>query len=147
MTEATPHPPAPRSPVRVVLLGFGVVGRGVTRAAAKRPGLEIAGVIVRRPELDRRPATELVPEAPPDLRLSTDGPAVLATARPDVVLVATRSSLPSDRRTRWASEVPASTPCEPAPRHRSRRPAASGESAAEAAPTHSPARTLAGGRR
>lgn len=79
--------------MRVVLLGFGVVGRGVLRAAARRPGLEIVGVIVRRPELDGRPATELVAEAPPGLRLSTDGPAVLARARPDVVLVATRSTL------------------------------------------------------
>jgi hypothetical protein len=83
-----------RSSVRVVLLGFGVVGRGVLRAVAGRSGLEIVGIIVRRPELNGRPATELVAEAPPGLRLSTDGPAVLATTRPDVVLVATRSSLP-----------------------------------------------------
>jgi hypothetical protein len=83
-----------RSPARVVLLGFGVVGRGVLRAAARRPGLDVVGIIVRRPELDGRPASELVGEAPAGLRLSTDGPAVLATTRPDVVLVATRSTLP-----------------------------------------------------
>ena len=98
MSERRQEPPrqghAIAPPVRVVLLGFGVVGRGVLRAAASRPGLGIVGVIVRRPALDGRPATEFVPEAPPGLRLSTDGPAVLASARPDVVLVATRSTLP-----------------------------------------------------
>lgn len=88
------RPPANRPPVRVVLLGFGVVGRGVLRGAARRPGLDIVGIIVRRPELDGRPATKFVAEAPPGLRLSTNGPAVLATTRPDVVLVATRSTLP-----------------------------------------------------
>jgi 2,4-diaminopentanoate dehydrogenase len=82
-----------RAPARVVLLGFGVVGRGVLRAAARRPGLDVVGIIVRRPELDGRPASELVAEAPAGLRLSTDGPAVLATTLPDVVLVATRSTL------------------------------------------------------
>jgi 4-hydroxy-tetrahydrodipicolinate reductase len=93
-----PRQPASRlalqhSPARVVLLGFGVVGRGVLRAAARRPGLDVVGIIVRRPELDGSPATELVAEAPAGLRLSTDGPAVLAATRPDVVLVATRSTL------------------------------------------------------
>jgi hypothetical protein len=91
----TGHRPAVRrSVVRVLLLGFGVVGRGVLRAAAHRHELEIVGIIVRRPELDGHPATEFVAEAPLGLRLSTDGPAVLANGRPDVVLVATRSTLP-----------------------------------------------------
>jgi hypothetical protein len=86
---ALQHPPA-----RVVLLGFGVVGRGVLRAAARRPGLDVVGIIVRRLELDGKPATELVAEGPAGLHLSTDGPAVLAATGPDVVLVATRSTLP-----------------------------------------------------
>ncbi len=79
--------------IRVVLFGFGVIGASVLRLGRARPGLAFVGIVVRRPELDRRPAREVVPEASPDLLLSTDGAAVLRNARPDVVVIATRSTL------------------------------------------------------
>ncbi len=79
--------------IRVVLFGFGVIGTSVLRLGQSRPGLEFVGIVVRRPELDQRLAREVVTEASPDLRLSTDGAAVLRDARPDVVIVATSSTL------------------------------------------------------
>jgi 2,4-diaminopentanoate dehydrogenase len=82
-----------RAPIRIVLFGFGVIGRAVVRVALRRPGLRVHGIVVRRPELEGRSARELVQEAPPDLRLSVDGAAVLDREHPDVVVVATRSSI------------------------------------------------------
>ncbi len=79
--------------IRVVLFGFGVIGTSVLRLGQSRPGLEFVGIVVRRPELDQVPAREIVTEAPADLRLSIDGTAVLRDARPDVVIIATRSTL------------------------------------------------------
>lgn len=79
--------------LRVVLFGVGVIGSGVLRLAQTRARLRIVGAVVRRPELEGRPAREVVPEAPADLVLSTDGAAVLRDTRPDVVIVATRSRL------------------------------------------------------
>jgi hypothetical protein len=84
---------APSSPVRVVLFGFGVVGQGVLRLALTKPWLEVVGVIVRREDQEGRPAAELVPEAPGALRLSINGAGTLDATGPDVVLVATCSTL------------------------------------------------------
>lgn len=79
--------------LRLALIGFGMVGQGVLRLAAAKAWIDVVAVIVRRPQLDGRSASEFVPDAPAGLLLSTDG-ATLAAAQPDVVLVATRSTLP-----------------------------------------------------
>jgi 4-hydroxy-tetrahydrodipicolinate reductase len=83
----------PPRPLRLALLGFGVIGQGVLRTAAGRSWLETVAVIVRRPQLDGHPARDLVAEAPPGLLMTTNGPGTLESTRPDVVLVATRSTL------------------------------------------------------
>jgi len=101
-----------RPELRVVLFGVGVIGSGVLRLAQTRPRLRIVGAVVRRPEWDRRPARELVEEAPVDLLLSTDGAAVLRDQRPDVVVVATRSRLPEVLpQLRLAAEAGAAIAC------------------------------------
>jgi 4-hydroxy-tetrahydrodipicolinate reductase len=80
-------------PVGVVLVGAGRVGRGVLELASSRPWLEVRGLIGRAPEHDGVPATDLVAGAPAGLRVSTDAAGVLRDARPEVVIVATRSEL------------------------------------------------------
>src|ERR1019366_6072256 len=88
-------PPAPSraGPIRIVLVGLGVIGGALLRLTLKRPGLQVVGVVVRRNELDGTSAQEIVPESPRGLRLSVDGAAVLDEHHPDVVVVATRSGL------------------------------------------------------
>ncbi|MFI7019991.1 type II glyceraldehyde-3-phosphate dehydrogenase [Streptomyces sp. NPDC050164] len=41
------HPPKPTGPIRVAVLGLGVIGKRVAHAVARHPGLELAGVAVR----------------------------------------------------------------------------------------------------
>jgi hypothetical protein len=89
-----PPPAPPRAgPIRIVLVGLGVIGGALLRLTLKRPGLQVVGVVVRRNELDGTSAQEIVPESPRGLRLSVDGAAVLDEHHPDVVVVATRSGL------------------------------------------------------
>jgi 4-hydroxy-tetrahydrodipicolinate reductase len=83
---------APR--IRVVLFGLGVIGGGVLRLAERRPGLDVVGVVIHRAENDGRHVKDLVPGAVSPLRASTDGAHVLRDARPDVAVIATRSTLP-----------------------------------------------------
>jgi len=80
-------------PARVVLFGVGRVGRGVLELALTRPWIEVCGLIAQQPAHDGLPASDLVAEAPDGLRVSTDAAGVLRDARPDVVIVATRSEL------------------------------------------------------
>ncbi|MFN8622723.1 MAG: hypothetical protein U0869_18465 [Chloroflexota bacterium] len=86
-------------PIGVVLLGFGRVGRGVMELALTRPWLQVRGVIARSPEHEGRRVADAVPGAPADLRVSTDVVGTLAAARPEVVIVATRSRLADVRPT------------------------------------------------
>lgn len=83
----------PRDPIPVVLYGFGRVGRSVLELALTRPWIEVRGVIAQRPDSDGLAAIDLVPGAPPALRVSTDAAGVLRDAQPEVVIVATRSEL------------------------------------------------------
>jgi 4-hydroxy-tetrahydrodipicolinate reductase len=80
-------------PVRVALVGVGRVGRAVLELALTRPWIEIVGVVAQRSASDGRAATDLVAGAPAGLRVSIDAAATLAAARPEVVIVATRSEL------------------------------------------------------
>jgi len=81
------------APIGVVLFGAGRVGCGVLDLASRRPWIEVRGLIARQPAHDGLPATDLVAGAPAELRVRTDADAVLRDARPDVVIVATRSEL------------------------------------------------------
>jgi 4-hydroxy-tetrahydrodipicolinate reductase len=82
------------APIRVVLFGVGVIGSGVLRLARTRPEIEIAGAVVRDPRWEGRPLEEIVPDGPTGVRLSADGARVLSETEPDVVVIATRSTLP-----------------------------------------------------
>jgi 4-hydroxy-tetrahydrodipicolinate reductase len=79
--------------VRVVIYGFGRVGRAVLELAVARPWIEVAAVIARTPGRDGEPCVDSVPDAPGDLRVTTDAVGALREARPDVVIVATTSRL------------------------------------------------------
>ena len=99
-------------PIRVVLFGVGVIGGGVLRLARTRPHIEIAGAVVRDPRWEGRPLEEIVPDGPTGLRLSADGARVLSETRPDVVVIATRSTLPEVLPTlRLAAEARAAIAC------------------------------------
>jgi 2,4-diaminopentanoate dehydrogenase len=79
--------------VRLAIYGFGRVGPAALELALTRPWLRPVAVVVRSPEREGRSAAETVATAPPGLRLSADPERTLADARPDVVIVATRSRL------------------------------------------------------
>ena len=81
------------TPLRVAIIGVGVIGGGVLRLAVRRAGLEVVAAIVRDAGLNGRAAREIVPEAPGGLTLSTDAAGTLQRTRPDVAIVATRSTL------------------------------------------------------
>ena len=80
-------------PLRLAIIGVGVIGGGVLRLAAQRPDLEVVAAIVRKESLDGVPAKSVVPGAPESLRLSTDAEGTLNRTAPDVVVIATRSTL------------------------------------------------------
>ena len=79
--------------IRVVLFGLGVIGGGVLRLAERRPGLEIVGAVVRNEGSSGRQLSELVAGATSSLPASTNGAKVLHDTRPDVAVIATRSTL------------------------------------------------------
>jgi 4-hydroxy-tetrahydrodipicolinate reductase len=81
------------SSLGLVLFGFGRVGRASLELAITRPWLEVRGIIARSPDSEAIPVATVVPGVAPDLRMSTDGEAVLERAAPDVVIVATRSTV------------------------------------------------------
>lgn len=81
------------TPRRIAIIGLGVIGSGVLRLAARRPGLEVVAAIVRDPALDGTAARNVTPDAPEGLHLSTDAEGTLQRTRPDVAIVATRSTL------------------------------------------------------
>ena len=78
---------------RVVCYGLGPIGLGIARMAAARPGLTIVGAIDVDPQKIGRDLGELLGTAPLGVAVSGDAAATLATARPEVVLHATSSSL------------------------------------------------------
>jgi len=101
-----------RAPIRVVLFGVGVIGSGVLRLARTRPGVEVVGVVVRDPRWEGHPLGEIVSDGPVGLRLSADGARVLTEMRPDVVVIATRSTLPEILPTlRLAAQARAAIAC------------------------------------
>ena len=79
--------------IRVVLFGVGVIGSGLLRLAERRPSLEIVGAVVRNEASNGKRLDELAPGAASRLRASTDGAAVLRDTRPQVAVIATRSTL------------------------------------------------------
>lgn len=81
------------TPVRVLLVGFGRANQAVLELALTRPWLEVVGIVVRSPERRDEPAATRVTGAPDRLRCSTDLAGTLASARPDLVIVATASHL------------------------------------------------------
>jgi hypothetical protein len=85
--------PSPR-PIRVVLFGLGVIGSAVLRLAERRADLVVVGAVVRNPTHNGRVLNDLVPGASTRVSASTDGSAVLRDTRPDVAVIATRSTLP-----------------------------------------------------
>lgn len=76
----------PTGPIQVVLYGYGRANHGVAELAAMRPWLSVVGVIAR----SERPM-----DGPGDdhLTVESDARAVLERARPEVVVVATRSRM------------------------------------------------------
>jgi 2,4-diaminopentanoate dehydrogenase len=100
------------TPIRVVLFGVGVIGSGVLRLARTRPEIEIAGAVVRDPRWEGRALEAIVPDDPTGLRVSADGARVLRETRPDVVVIATRSTLPEVLPTlRLAAKARAAIAC------------------------------------
>jgi 2,4-diaminopentanoate dehydrogenase len=79
--------------VRLVVYGFGRVGRAVLELALTRPWMDVVGVIARRPEREGEACSDTVPSAPQDLRVRTRADDLLGVARPDVVTIATTSRL------------------------------------------------------
>lgn len=78
---------------RVICYGLGPIGLGIARLALGRPGIEIAGAIDIDPDKAGRDLGELLGVGPTGVTISADAAATLATARPEVVLHATSSSL------------------------------------------------------
>jgi 4-hydroxy-tetrahydrodipicolinate reductase len=76
-----------------VLFGVGVIGSAVLRLIQQRSEIEVVGAVVRQGASNGRPLADLVPGAGSRVVASTDGAAVLREARPDVAVIATRSTL------------------------------------------------------
>lgn len=86
-------------PIRVAVLGTGQMGTGIARLVVQRPGLELVGVCARRPERAGRDLGEVLGlDASSGLAVEHDLPAMLARARPRVVVQATCSRLEEARR-------------------------------------------------
>ncbi len=79
--------------VHAVLYGFGRVGQATLELAQTRPWLEVQGIIARDPSNHGVLASQVVPGVAPGLRVSTDAQGVLDDIRPDVVVVATNSTV------------------------------------------------------
>lgn len=92
-SEDPPSIPNGRRMLGLVLFGFGSVGQAVLELALQRPWLEVRGIVARDPSHDGMPARERVAGAGRTLRVSTNAASTLAAARPDVVIVATQSTL------------------------------------------------------
>lgn len=74
------------------MYGFGRVGRATVELALQRPWLELRAVLATSASAGIRVA-DVVPGAPPRLVVSEDPERELALAKPDVIIVATRSTL------------------------------------------------------
>ncbi len=85
-------------PVRAVLFGIGPIGAGIGRLAAQRDGIELAGAIDSAPDKAGRRLYDVLelepPAGGPNPVIEADATAVLASAKPNVVLHATGSYLP-----------------------------------------------------
>jgi 4-hydroxy-tetrahydrodipicolinate reductase len=94
--------------VRVAIVGFGRVGRAVLELATLRPWMDVVGVMARRPERTGEPAALTVPTAATGLKVRTDVAQALRDEPPDVVIMATSSSL-ADVRPQLAVMLDAGT--------------------------------------
>ncbi len=86
-----------RMPITAVLFGIGPIGAGIGRLAAQRDEIALVGAIDSGPDKVGRPLYDLLettpPSATPQPQVEADAAAVLASAKPDVVLHATGSYL------------------------------------------------------
>jgi 2,4-diaminopentanoate dehydrogenase len=79
--------------LRVVCYGLGPIGLGIARLALARQGISVVGAIDVDPQKVGRDLGELLGAEPAGVTVSGDSAAVLAEARPEVVLHATGSAL------------------------------------------------------
>ncbi|MGQ9456698.1 MAG: NAD(P)H-dependent amine dehydrogenase family protein [Anaerolineae bacterium] len=82
--------------IRVLQFGLGPIGQGLARLALERPGLSLVGAVDIAPEFAGRDLGEVLGlERPLNVPVWGDAAQALAEARPEVVLHATGSHLPS----------------------------------------------------
>jgi 2,4-diaminopentanoate dehydrogenase len=81
--------------IRVVAFGLGPIGAGIAKVAAARSDIQIVGGIDVDPAKIGRDVGEVIGlDRSLDVLVSSDGPAILRSSRPDVVIHATGSHLP-----------------------------------------------------
>ncbi|HXW05760.1 MAG TPA: hypothetical protein VD833_11045, partial [Vicinamibacterales bacterium] len=86
--------PAAVGPIRVVHFGLGPIGVGVVRQVAERKGLKIVGAVDIDPAKAGRDLGEVAGlERPLRVRVSSDARKAIKSAKPDVVVLCTNSSL------------------------------------------------------
>lgn len=78
-------------PIPVAIMGLGILGREIARAALASPELAVVAAVDSAPMLVGRTLSELVPGAPKSLRIEGDAARVLANLRGGVLLHATGS--------------------------------------------------------
>ncbi len=78
-------------PIPVAVMGLGILGREIARAALASPELALVAAVDSAPSLSGKGLSELVPGAPKSLRIDGDAGRVLANLRGGVLLHATGS--------------------------------------------------------
>ena len=83
-------------PFRVIQIGFGSLGRHITRAILNRENLQLVAVVDAAPELANRPLRELLEDDTDcDIKITYDLKDILKRNQGDIALVATSSALES----------------------------------------------------
>ena len=81
-------------PIRVVLVGLGPIGASIARQIVERKGFALVGAVDSDPQKADRNATNVIGLAQPvRLKVSRDIDQTLKTAKPDVAVLCTSSSL------------------------------------------------------
>ncbi|MGY5859390.1 MAG: dihydrodipicolinate reductase [Candidatus Thorarchaeota archaeon] len=81
-------------PFKVIQIGFGSLGRHISSSILKRDNLELVSVVDANPELADKPLGELLQdESDSTIKIAANLSSVLESARADVAIVATSSSL------------------------------------------------------
>ena len=81
-------------PIRVVLVGLGPIGASIARQIVERKGFALVGAVDSDPQKADRDATNVIGLARPlRLKVSRDIDQTLKTAKPDVAVLCTSSSL------------------------------------------------------